>query len=89
LKASKASGGLPRHKPPYPSQVGLFGRPTLINNVETLYWVRDVVERGAAWSKAKAVAAAKARAASRFRAGSNHPAVKVAPAGITARELNR
>src|SRR5206468_5494439 len=41
--------GLPRHKPPFPSQVGLFGRPTLINNVETLFWVRDIVEKGPAW----------------------------------------
>ena len=40
---------MPRQRPPLPFQVGLFGRPTLINNVETLYWVRDIVEKGAAW----------------------------------------
>src|SRR5260370_3595951 len=44
--------GLPRHKPPYPFQVGLFGLPTLINNIETLWWVRDIVEKSADWCEA-------------------------------------
>ena len=47
LESIEGKRGLPRHKPPYPFQVGLFGRPTLINNVETLFWVRDIVEKGA------------------------------------------
>ena len=47
LESLEGKRGLPRHKPPYPFQVGLFGRPTLINNVETLCWVRDIVEKGA------------------------------------------
>ena len=46
LESIEGKRGLPRHKPPFPFQVGLFGRPTLINNVETLYWVRDLVEKG-------------------------------------------
>ena len=45
--------GLPRHRPPYVAEVGLFGRPTLVNNVETLYWVRDIVEKGAEWFNAQ------------------------------------
>ncbi len=49
LESIEGKRGLPRHKPPFPSQVGLFGRPTLINNVETLYWVRDTVEKGPEW----------------------------------------
>ncbi len=49
LESIEGKRGLPRHKPPFPSQVGLFGRPTLINNVETLYWVRDIVEKGPEW----------------------------------------
>src|ERR671918_679266 len=49
LESIEGRRGLPRHKPPFPSQVGLFGRPTLINNVETLFWVRDIVERGPDW----------------------------------------
>ena len=47
LESIEGKRGLPRHKPPYPFQVGLFGLPTLINNVETLFWVRDIVETGA------------------------------------------
>jgi hypothetical protein len=47
LESIEGKRGLPRHKPPFPFQVGLFGRPTLINNVETLWWVRDIVEKGA------------------------------------------
>ena len=51
LESIEGKRGLPRHKPPYPFQVGLFGLPTLINNVETLFWVRDIVEKGADWWK--------------------------------------
>ena len=47
--AIEGKRGLPRHRPPYVAQVGLFGRPTLEQNVETLYWVRDIVEKGADW----------------------------------------
>ena len=46
LESIEGKRGLPRHKPPYPFQVGLFGLPTLINNIETLWWVRDIVEQG-------------------------------------------
>jgi len=46
LESIEGRRGYPRHKPPFPTQVGLFGRPTLIHNVETLYWVRDILERG-------------------------------------------
>ena len=49
LESIEGKRGLPRHKPPYPSQVGLFGRPTLINNVETLCVVPNIIDRGAAW----------------------------------------
>ncbi len=49
LESIEGKRGLPRHKPPYPAEVGLFGRPTLIHNIETLYWVRDIVEKGAEW----------------------------------------
>ena len=51
LESIEGKRGLPRHKPPYPFQVGLFGLPTLINNVETLFWVRDIVEKGPDWWK--------------------------------------
>ena len=49
LESIEGKRGLPRQRPPFPAQVGLFGRPTLCNNVETLYWVRDIVEQGPEW----------------------------------------
>ena len=49
IESIEGKRGLPRHRPPYVAEVGLFGRPTLVNNVETLYWVRDIVEKGADW----------------------------------------
>ena len=47
IESIEGKRGLPRHRPPYVAQVGLFGRPTLEQNVETLFWVRDIVEKGA------------------------------------------
>ena len=74
LESIEGKRGLPRHKPPFPSQVGLFGRPTLINNVETLFWVRDIVERGPEWFTSqgrerphRGCAPSRCRAASRTR----------------------
>ena len=49
LESIEGKRGLPRHRPPYAAQVGLFGRPTLVNNVETLFWIRDIVEKGPDW----------------------------------------
>ena len=51
LESIEGKRGLPRHKPPFPSQVGLFGRPTLINNIETVFWVREILEKGGDWFK--------------------------------------
>jgi formate dehydrogenase beta subunit len=87
LESIEGKRGLPRHKPPYPAQVGLFGRPTLINNVETLYWVRDIVEKGPAWFASQG---RRGRKGPRSFSVSGHvkaPGVKIAPAGITAQEL--
>ena len=53
IESIEGKRGLPRHRPPYVAEVGLFGRPTLVNNVETLYWVRDIVEKGANWFNAQ------------------------------------
>src|SRR5215510_11215526 len=87
LESLEGKRGLPRHKPPYPFQVGLFGLPTLINNVETLWWVRDIVEKGADWWKSHG---RNERQGLRSFSVSGHvksPGVKLAPAGITVREL--
>jgi formate dehydrogenase len=87
LESIEGKRGLPRHKPPYPFQVGLFGRPTLINNVETLFWIRDIVAKGPGWWTGHG---RNGRAGLRSFSVSgrvNHPGVKLAPAGITVREL--
>ena len=42
----KAKEGLPRHRPPYVAQKGIFNKPTLVNNIETLYWIREIIEKG-------------------------------------------
>ena len=49
LESLEGKRGLPRNRPPFPAQAGLFGRPTLINNVETLYWVREILVNGGEW----------------------------------------
>ena len=87
LESIEGKRGLPRHKPPYPSQVGLFGRPTLIHNVETLYWVREIVERGADWLASHGRNGRKGLRSFSVSGRVKEPGVKLAPAGITAREL--
>ena len=87
LESIEGKRGLPRHKPPYPSQVGLFGRPTLINNVETLYWVRDIVEHGAEWFQNQGRRGRKGPRSFSVSGRVKSPGVKIAPAGITAQEL--
>jgi formate dehydrogenase beta subunit len=87
LESIEGKRGLPRHKPPYPAQVGLFGRPTLINNVETLYWVRDIVEKGPDWFASQGRRGRKGPHRFSVSGRVKEPGVKIAPAGITAREL--
>jgi formate dehydrogenase beta subunit len=87
LESIEGKRGLPRHKPPYPSQVGLFGRPTLINNVETLFWVRDIVERGPQWFASQGRRDRKGPRSFSVSGRVKNPGVKLAPAGITVREL--
>ena len=87
LESLEGKRGLPRHKPPFPSQVGLFGRPTLINNIETLFWVRDIVEQGPQWFSGEGRNSRKGRRTFSVSGRVKNPGVKLAPAGITAREL--
>ena len=82
LESIEGKRGLPRNRPPFPAQAGLWGKPTLINNVETVYWVAEILSRGADWYE---------------NAGRPHfysvsgrvkkPGVVLAPAGVTARQL--
>jgi formate dehydrogenase beta subunit len=87
LESIEGKRGLPRHKPPYPFQVGLFGLPTLINNLETLFWVRDIVEKGADWWKSHGRNGRLGLRSYSVSGRVKDPGVKLAPAGITVREL--
>jgi formate dehydrogenase len=87
IESIEGKRGLPRHKPPYPSQVGLFGRPTLVHNVETLYWVRDILERGPDWFSGEGRNGRQGRRSYSVSGRVKEPGVKFAPAGITAQEL--
>jgi NADH:ubiquinone oxidoreductase subunit F (NADH-binding)/NADH:ubiquinone oxidoreductase subunit E len=87
IESIEGKRGLPRHRPPYVATVGLFGRPTLEQNVETLYWVRDIVEKGVAWATAQGRHERKGFRSFSVSGRVKKPGVKLAPAGITAREL--
>jgi formate dehydrogenase len=87
LESIEGKRGLPRHKPPYPFQVGLFGLPTLINNVETLWWVRDIVEKGAGWWKSHGRNDRQGLRSYSVSGRVKNPGMKLAPAGITVRDL--
>jgi NADH:ubiquinone oxidoreductase subunit F (NADH-binding)/NADH:ubiquinone oxidoreductase subunit E len=87
LESLEGKRGLPRHKPPYPFQVGLFGLPTLINNLETLFWVRDLVEKGASWWTSQGRNGRHGLRSYSVSGRVKEPGVKLAPAGITVREL--
>jgi formate dehydrogenase len=87
IESIEGKRGLPRHRPPYVAQVGIFGRPTLVQNVETVFWVRDIVEKGAAWFASHGRNGGKGLRSYSVSGRVRNPGVKLAPAGITAREL--
>ncbi len=89
LESIEGKRGLPRQRPPFPAQVGLFGRPTLCNNVETLFWVRDIVEKGAEWFTNQGRNGRKGLRSFSVSGRVRDPGVKLAPAGITAQQLDR
>jgi formate dehydrogenase len=87
IESIEGKRGLPRHRPPYVAQVGLFGRPTLEQNVETLYWIRDIVEKGAEWATSQGRHERKGFRSFSVSGRVKKPGVVLAPAGVTAREL--
>ena len=87
IESIEGKRGMPRLRPPYLAQVGLFGRPTLEHNMETLYWVRDIVERGAAWFSSQGRLGRQGQRSFSVSGRVVRPGVCLAPAGITAREL--
>ncbi|NMM87692.1 NADH-quinone oxidoreductase subunit F [Rhodococcus sp. SRB_17] len=87
IESIEGKRGEPRMRPPYIAQVGLFGRPTLEHNFETLYWVRDIVEKGPQWFSGFGRHGRKGLRSFSVSGRVKHPGVKLAPAGITVQEL--
>jgi formate dehydrogenase len=87
LESIEGKRGYPRHKPPFPTQVGLFGLPSLIHNVETVYWVRAILEQGPEWFVSQGRNGRHGLRSFSVSGRVKSPGVKLAPAGITVREL--
>ena len=87
IESIEGKRGLPRHRPPYVAENGIFNRPTLVQNVETLYWVRDIVEKGWEWFASHGRNGSKGLRSYSVSGRVAEPGVKLAPAGITVREL--
>ncbi|MFU0508006.1 NAD(P)H-dependent oxidoreductase subunit E [Pseudaminobacter sp. NGMCC 1.201702] len=87
LESIEGKRGMPRHRPPYIAEVGLFGRPTLNHNVETLWWIRDIVEKGPAWFAGQGKPGHPGIRSWSVSGRVKNPGVKLAPAGVTVREL--
>ena len=87
IESIEGKRGEPRMRPPYIAQVGLFGRPTLEHNFETLYWVRDIVQKGPAWFSSFGRNGRKGLRSFSVSGRVKHPGVKLAPAGISVKEL--
>jgi len=87
IESIEGKRGMPRLRPPYVAQVGLFGRPTLEHNMETVYWVREIVEKGAQWFASQGRNGRKGLRSFSVSGRVRKPGVHVAPAGITVREL--
>jgi formate dehydrogenase len=87
IESIEGKRGEPRLRPPYVAQVGLFGRPTLEHNMETLHWVRDIIEKGPAWFSSQGRNGRKGMRSFSVSGRVKKPGVHLAPAGITLREL--
>jgi len=87
IESIEGKRGMPRLRPPYVAELGLFGRPTLVHNMETLYWIRDLVEWGPCWFKDQGRHGRQGLRAFSVSGRIRLPGVHLAPAGITLREL--
>jgi formate dehydrogenase len=87
IESIEGKRGEPRLRPPYVAQVGLFGRPTLEHNMETLHWVREIVEKGPAWFAGHGVNGRKGLRSFSVSGRVKKPGVHLAPAGITLQQL--
>ena len=87
IESIEGKRGMPRLRPPYVAQVGLFGRPTLEHNMETVHWVREIVEKGAQWFASQGRNGRKGLRSFSVSGRVKKPGVHVAPAGITVKQL--
>ena len=87
IESIEGKRGLPRNRPPYVAEVGIFNRPTLVQNVETLYWIRDILEHGPEWFSGRGRNGGKGMRSFSVSGHVREPGVKFAPAGITLNEL--
>jgi len=87
IESIEGKRGMPRLRPPYVAQVGLFGYPTLEHNMETLHWVRDILEKGASWFASQGRHGRTGLRSFSVSGRVRNPGVHLAPAGITAKEL--
>ena len=87
IESIEGKRGLPRHRPPYVAQVGIFGRPTLVNNIETLFWVPSILARGAQWFAAQGQNGAKGLRTYSVSGRVKKPGVVLTAAGATATDL--
>jgi formate dehydrogenase len=87
IESIEGKRGYPRHRPPYVAQVGVFGRPTLVNNIETLYWVPEILAKGAAWFASQGKNGAKGLRSYSVSGRVRKPGVVLTAAGSTVNEL--
>jgi len=87
IESIEGKRGMPRLRPPYVAEVGLFGHPTLEHNCESLFWIRDVIEKGSEWFDAQGRNGRKGVRSFSVSGRVNKPGVHLAPAGITIKEL--
>jgi len=87
IESIEGKRGMPRLRPPFVAQVGLFGRPTLEHNLETLHWVRDILERGPEWFTSHGRRGRKGLRTFSVSGRVQRPGAYLAPAGISVREL--
>ncbi len=87
IESVEGKRGIPRNRPPYVAQVGLFGKPTLVHNVETVYWIRQIYEKGSDWFSSYGRNGRTGLRSFSVSGFIKSPGVKLAPAGISVKEL--
>jgi len=87
IESVEGKRGIPRHRPPYVAQDGVFGRPTLVHNIETVYWLREIFEKGSDWFLSFGRNSRKGLRSFSVSGFVKNPGVKLAPAGISVKEL--